>query len=68
VPHSLIVPVGSKVEISNSDPILHNVHGTQTGEGVFNYAQSKQGLRQEIDMGKTRPGIITLTCEQGIRG
>ena len=65
VPHSLIVPVGSKVEISNSDPILHNVHGTQSGEGVFNYAQSKQGLRQEIDMGKTMPGIITLTCEAG---
>lgn len=65
VPHALIVPLGSKVEISNSDPILHNVHGTQGGDGVFNYAQARQGLRQEVDMGMSKPGIITLTCEAG---
>jgi len=64
-PHAMIVPLGSKVEISNSDPILHNVHGTQAGEGVFNYAQSKQGLRQEINLGNSKPGVITLTCEAG---
>src|SRR5262249_14254057 len=28
-PHSLIVPAGSKIEITNSDPILHNVQGHQ---------------------------------------
>src|SRR5262245_611389 len=28
-PHSLIVPAGSKIEITNSDPILHNVHAHQ---------------------------------------
>jgi plastocyanin len=65
IPHALIVPLGSKVEISNSDPILHNVHGTQSGEGVFNYAQAKQGLRQEVDMKTTKAGIVTLTCEAG---
>jgi len=64
VPHSLIVPLGSKVEISNSDPILHNVHGSQ-GEASFNYAQARQGLRQEVDMGMMKPGIIKLTCEAG---
>ena len=64
VPHSLIVPLGSKVEISNSDPILHNVHGTQ-GDASFNYAQARQGLRQEVDMSMMKPGIITLTCEAG---
>jgi plastocyanin len=63
-PHSLIVPLGSKVEISNSDPILHNVHGTQ-GDASFNYAQARQGLRQEVDMAMMKPGIITLTCEAG---
>src|SRR3954464_13387034 len=28
-PHAMIVPVGAKLEITNSDPILHNVHGLQ---------------------------------------
>src|SRR5262249_23537460 len=28
-PHTLVVPVGAKIDITNSDPILHNVHGQQ---------------------------------------
>src|SRR5437879_914817 len=28
-PHMMIVPVGTKIEITNSDTILHNVHGLQ---------------------------------------
>lgn len=65
VPHTMIVPLNSKVEIINSDPILHNVHGTQAGSGVFNYAQARQGERSTVDMTMTKPGIITLTCEAG---
>jgi len=65
VPHSLIVPVGSTVEIVNSDPILHNVHGTHDGSNVFNYAQPKQGERQSVDTKNMTPGIVTLTCEAG---
>jgi plastocyanin len=65
VPHSLIVPLGSTVEIVNSDPILHNVHGTHDGSNVFNYAQPKQGERQSVDTKNMKPGIVTLTCEAG---
>lgn len=65
VPHSLVVPLGSKVEIVNSDPILHNVHGTQDGGNVFNYAQPKQGERQAVDTKDMKPGVVTLTCEAG---
>jgi plastocyanin len=69
VPHSLIVPVGSNVEITNSDPILHNVHGIQdAGSGpqtVFNYAQPQQGAREYLDTKLMKPGIVTLTCEAG---
>ena len=65
VPHALIVPLGSKVEITNSDAILHNVHGTQNGNNVFNYAQARQGERETLDMTAAKLGIVTLTCEAG---
>jgi plastocyanin len=65
VPHSLIVPVGSTVEVVNSDPILHNVHGVHDGSNVFNYAQPKQGERQTVDTRNMKEGIVTLTCEAG---
>lgn len=65
VPHSLIVPLGSTVDVVNSDPILHNVHGTQDGSNVFNYGQPQQGQRQAIDTGNMDLGIVTLSCEAG---
>ena len=65
VPHTMIVPVNSKVEIINSDPILHNVNGRQGDSKVFNYAQARQGQRETVDMTMTRPGIITLGCDAG---
>src|SRR5262245_14307201 len=42
VPHMLIAPVGAKLEFTNSDPILHNVHGHETtaeAATLFNIAQ-----------------------------
>jgi plastocyanin len=65
VPHTMIVPVNSKVEITNSDPILHNVNGRQGDSKVFNYAQARQGQRETVDMTMTKPGIITLACDAG---
>ena len=65
VPHTMIVPVNSKVEITNSDPILHNVNGRQGDSKVFNYAQARQGQRETVDMAMTKPGIITLGCDAG---
>ena len=67
-PHALIVPAGSKIEITNSDPILHNVHGQQiTDQGqqtLFNVAQPVRGQRTTVDTSLT-PGIVFLTCEAG---
>jgi len=65
VPHTMIVPVNSKVEITNSDSILHNVNGRQGDSKVFNYAQARQGQRETVDMAMTKPGIITLGCDAG---
>jgi plastocyanin len=67
-PHALIVPAGSKIEITNSDPILHNVHAHQfTDQGqqtLFNIAQPVRGQRTSVDTSLT-PGIVFLTCEAG---
>jgi plastocyanin len=68
-PHSLIVPVGSKIDITNSDAILHNVHGQQiTDDGsktLFNIAQPVRGQRTTVESPLTTPGIVFLTCEAG---
>jgi len=67
-PHALIVPSGSKIEITNSDPILHNIHAHQvTDQGqttLFNIAQPVRGQRATVDSSLT-PGIVYLTCEAG---
>lgn len=68
-PHALIVPAGTKLEITNSDSILHNVHGTQTTDQgpqtLFNIAQPRRGTRTEVQSPLTTPGIVFLTCEAG---
>lgn len=68
-PHAMVVPVGTKIDITNSDPILHNVHGQQiTDEGsktLFNIAQPVRGQRTTVESPLTTPGIVFLTCEAG---
>src|SRR6185436_16179369 len=63
-PHALIVPAGGKIEITNSDTILHNVHGQQvTDEGqqtLFNIAQPVRGQKTSVDT-SLKPGIVFLT-------
>jgi len=67
-PHALIVPTGGKIEITNSDPILHNVNAHQiTEQGsptLFNIAQPVKGQKTAVDT-SFKPGIVHLTCEAG---
>jgi plastocyanin len=70
VPHTMTVLTGTELEITNSDPILHNVHGTavvgeQNGRTVFNVAQPRQGVRTRIDDALAEPGMVHLTCQAG---
>src|SRR5688572_11663653 len=65
VPHTMIVPLKSKIEITNSDPILHNVNGRQGDNKVFNYAQARQGQKETVDISLVKPGMITLACDAG---
>jgi plastocyanin len=68
MPHALIVPAGGKIEVTNSDTILHNVHGHQiTDQGqqtLFNIAQPVKGQRTTVET-SLKPGIVFLTCEAG---
>ncbi len=68
-PHAMIVPVGAKIQITNSDPILHNVHGQQvTSEGsqtLFNIAQPVPRQPVTVQSPLSTPGIVFLTCEAG---
>jgi plastocyanin len=67
-PHAVIVPMGAPLEFTNSDPILHNVHGRQRGDDglqtIFNIAQPIRGQRTATPA-LTKPGIVSLSCEAG---
>lgn len=66
IPHVLIAPLGSELEILNSDDILHNVHSYElTGEmkTLFNVAQPIKGLRTKLAMDS--PGYLAATCDAG---
>jgi plastocyanin len=63
-PHVLAIAVGQRIEISNSDPVLHNTHayldGTQT---IFNVALPVQNQRVVKTIRK--PGLMRVQCDAG---
>jgi plastocyanin len=67
-PHAMIVPVGTALEITNSDSILHNVNGKIIAtEGLlpkFNIAQPIKGQKNRTPP-LDKAGIVTLSCEAG---
>ena len=68
VPHAMTVPVGTELEITNSDSILHNVNGKiVVTEGLlpkFNIAQPIKGQKNKTPA-LDKAGIVTLSCEAG---
>jgi len=68
-PHIMVVPVGTQIEIMNSDPILHNVHAYAAGpslRSLFNIAQPVRGQRTAIRQTRmTTPGLVMATCDAG---
>jgi len=68
IPHAMTVPVGTQLDITNSDEILHNVNGKIIAtEGLlpkFNIAQPIKGQRSKTPALDTT-GMVTLSCEAG---
>jgi hypothetical protein len=69
-PHVTILPQGARLEISNSDPILHNVHAYDVAHGAqtaFNIAQPIKGQKTTVrEAALMKCGDqISLTCDAG---
>lgn len=63
-PHVIVLPVGSKLKITSSDPVLHNAHGFfEDGSTAFNIAVPIPGM--EIPVTLKQPGRIKLRCDAG---
>ena len=60
-PHMLAFPVGTTLEILNSDGILHNVHSFSKKNTPFNKAQPK--FRKKITHTFTEAEIVSIKCD-----
>jgi hypothetical protein len=59
-PHVQVAEVGQWLEISNSDPVLHNADARIGNETLFNVAVTPaHRVRKPL----ARPGLIALTCD-----
>jgi len=61
VPHVQAVPVGSKLEILNSDPVLHNTHGFLGKKTIFNIALPFKDAKVKRPLRRT--GIVRVECD-----
>jgi hypothetical protein len=69
-PHISVVPLGAQLVITNSDPILHNVHGydeTRGRQTAFNIAQPIRGQKTAVKQAALAKcgDQISLTCDAG---
>jgi plastocyanin len=61
LPHIQIVAPGQKVNITNDDGILHNIHTTSKLNASFNQAQPK--FQKVISKSFDKPEIVKLACD-----
>ena len=63
-PHVQVLSVGSILNISSSDSVLHNSHGFyEDGSTAFNIAVPFAGVEMPVALDK--PGVIKLRCDAG---
>jgi mono/diheme cytochrome c family protein/plastocyanin len=63
VPHVQTITAGSTIQISNDDPVVHNVHARLAGETLFNLGMPLAGTR--LNRRLDRPGVVELSCDSG---
>ena len=64
LPHVQVLTLGSTLNISSSDPVLHNSHGiNEDGTTAFNIAVPFAGIEVPVTLEKA--GIIHLRCDAG---
>jgi plastocyanin len=63
VPRVQVVAPGTRLEVRNSDPILHTVHAYLGSETLFHLALPV--FRQRVWATLDRPGLIRIDCDVG---
>ena len=64
VPHVQVVPVGSSLTLTSSDPVLHNSHAFyEDGSTAFNIAVPIAGM--EVSHKLDKAGVLKLRCDAG---
>jgi plastocyanin len=61
VPHVQTAPLGSTLEIVNSDPVLHNSHGWLGRMTRFNVPTPEKGMRVPARL--DRAGLVQVRCD-----
>ncbi|MGQ0614173.1 MAG: carboxypeptidase regulatory-like domain-containing protein [Planctomycetaceae bacterium] len=62
VPRLLGMQLGQKLVFRNSDPILHNVHGTPRRNREWNFGQARQGMETEVEIRRAEV-MIPVQCD-----
>lgn len=62
-PHVQSATRGAILDIGNSDPVIHNVHGLVDGRTVFNLAMPIPGIRVKRTL--SVPGVVAIQCDSG---
>ncbi len=60
-PHVQATGVGSTLQILNSDPMLHNIHGYMGQQTLFNLAMPIKG--QKLPRPLPRSGLVRIKCD-----
>lgn len=60
-PRVLVVRPGQEFQVTNQDPILHNIHAYSGDDTVFNLAQPFQG--QASAQSVAEEGVVRVTCD-----
>lgn len=63
VPHVVVAQVGQKLEMINSDAVLHSAHGKVGEETRFNSAFPEKGKRRHVTLDEA--GVIQVGCDAG---
>jgi plastocyanin len=50
-----------KIDIANSDPVLHTTHGYYGGRSAFNVAMPEKGMKIASEL--PRPGMVHVKCD-----
>ena len=63
-PHVQVLPAGSTLKVTSSDPVLHNTHGFyEDGSTAFNVIVSIAGMEMKTRLKQT--GVVKLRCDAG---